>query len=373
MTWFLFFGRLEKEKWFDAILWMLRKFLNKGELPFSLFVFGSGSYEKELLELAGKSKHIHFFGRKTLPEIKRYIENCHYCLMPSTFLETFWLTALTAISRGLPVIGYKKWGVVPFIEDDLNLENYPWISCDEQIFHCITKITQSDFKPHKSSISLDKYSKEQRIIRFLPLIGKHKKILLVSDFVNKIGGIETYIHDVKALLQDHGYEVKIRWWHLPKGRKWTIKKLFGIGRWAFNIIDALRLRKVCKERKPDIIRYHSTLRRLGRMPVRIGKFFAKERWMMYHDLGYFFPFPQKLLETKQIKTPLTLASFVSMAKSRYYLLPILGKYISLSLLRKSLSRVDRHLVPSEFMVDIVHKSHYIPKEKIFCLEHFLQE
>ena len=64
-------------------------FLAKGELPFSLFVFGKGCYEEELLELAGKTKNIHFFGWKTLPEIKRYVENCQYCLMPSTFLETF--------------------------------------------------------------------------------------------------------------------------------------------------------------------------------------------------------------------------------------------------------------------------------------------
>lgn len=27
------------------------------------------------------------------------------------------------------------------------------------------------------------------------------KILLVSDFTSKVGGIETYIHDVKAILE----------------------------------------------------------------------------------------------------------------------------------------------------------------------------
>jgi hypothetical protein len=48
-------------------------------------------------------------------------------------------------------------------------------------------IIQSDYQPQKSSLSIDKYTKESWIIRFLPLIGKHKKILLVSDFVNKIG------------------------------------------------------------------------------------------------------------------------------------------------------------------------------------------
>jgi hypothetical protein len=30
-----------------------------------------------------------------------------------------------------------------------------------------------------------------------------KKILIISDFINKAGGIETYIHDVKNLLESH--------------------------------------------------------------------------------------------------------------------------------------------------------------------------
>lgn len=375
MKGFLYFGRLEKEKWFDAILGMIRMFLYRGELPFSLFVFGAGSYEEELKELAGKSKNIHFFGWKTLPEIQRYVENCDYCLMPSTFLETFWLTALTAISRGLPVIGYKKGWLVPFIENDLNLETYKWISTDEKLFNCVLNLLENKTKKRNPFVDTKNYSKENRIIKLLPLLGQHKKILLVSDFINKVGGIETYIHDVKELLESHGFEIKIWGWYLPKWRRGTLKKIFGIWRWSFNFIDAIRLARVCKKRKPDIIRYHSTLRSLGWMPVWIGKFYAKERWMMYHDLGYFFPFPKKLLYEQQIKTPLTLFSFLSMVNSIHptVFLFVAGKYLSLSLLKKRLAKIDKHLVPSNFLVEILHNSHQIPKQKIFCLEHFLQE
>lgn len=375
MKGFLYFGRLEKEKWFDAILGMIRMFLYRGELPFSLFIFGAGSYEEELLELANKSKNIHFFGWKTLPEIKRYIENCEYCLMPSTFLETFWLTALTAISWELPVIWYKKGGLVPFIEKDLDLEQYEWLCTEEKLFNCVTSLLEEPTKKRKPIVDINDYSKENRIIKLLPLVEKHKKILLVSDFINKVWWIETYIHDVKNLLESHGFEVKIRWWYLPKWWRWTLKKLFGIWRWSFNFIDAIRLARVCKKRKPDVIRYHSTLRSLGWMPVWIGKFYTKERWMMYHDLWYFFPFPKKLLYEQQIKTPLTLFSFLSMVQSVHptVFLAAFGKYISLAHLKKSLSTVDKHLVPSPFLVDILHHSHNIPKKKIFCLEHFLQE
>ncbi|AHB40838.1 group 1 glycosyl transferase [candidate division SR1 bacterium RAAC1_SR1_1] len=375
MKGFLYFGRLEKEKGFDAILGMLRMFLHNGELPFSLFIFGAGSYENELLELANESKNIHFFGWKKLPEIQRYVENCEYCLMPSTFLETFGLTALTAISRGLPVIGYKKGGLVPFIEEDHNLENYEGICTDEKLFNCVSELLTAKKKTTKPTISLEKYSKENWITTIYPLLGKHKKILLVSDFINKVGGIETYIHDVKELLESHGYEVKIRGRELPKGWKGTVKKLFGIGWGAFNFIDAFRLWRFCKKWQPDIIWYNSTLRRLGRMSVWVGGFFAKERWMMYHDFGYFFPFPKKLLYEQQIKTPLTFFSFLSMAKQRAITTSIfvVGKFISLNLLKRKLSTIDKHLVPSPFLVDILHKSHQISKNKIFCLEHFLQK
>ena len=105
----LYFGRLDEEKGVDGIIEMIGYFAKQGDsLPFELFVFGTGKYEAKLLELAGKHKEIHMFGWKTLEEIKRYVINCQYCLVPSTFLETFGLTALNALTWGLPVIGYKK-------------------------------------------------------------------------------------------------------------------------------------------------------------------------------------------------------------------------------------------------------------------------
>jgi len=350
-------------------------FLAKWDLPFNLFIFWSWDYEDELLELLEKSKNIHFLWWKTLPEIQRYVNNCDYCLMPSTFLETFWLTALTAISRWLPVIWYKKWWLIPFIENDLNLENYQWLCTDEKLFNCVSILLEEPIKKRKPIVDIKNYSKENWIIKLLPIIWKHKKILLISDFINKVWGIETYIHDVKELLDNHWYEVKIRWWYLPRWRIWKFKKLFGIWWWSFNFLNAILLLIFWLRRKPDLIWYHSTLRRLGWMSVLVWKFIGKERWMMYHDLWYFFPFPKKLLYEQQIKTPLTLFSFISMTKDVFpkMILLAIWKYLSLSLLKAHLRWVNKHLVPSWFLVDILHKSHKIPKKKIFCLEHFLQE
>ncbi|MDR0370171.1 MAG: glycosyltransferase [Candidatus Peribacteria bacterium] len=53
-------------------------------------------------------KNIHYFGFQPSSKIQQYVNNVQYCLMPSEFLETFGLVALNALSRGLPVIGYRK-------------------------------------------------------------------------------------------------------------------------------------------------------------------------------------------------------------------------------------------------------------------------
>jgi len=118
----LYFGRLEKEKWFDGIIDMIEMFEKKWEeLSCKLFIFGSGSGEKRIQELASRNPNIHFFWRQNLETIKRYIVNCNYCLMPSECLESFGLSALTAMKRWLPVIWYAKWGLKDFIAPTLDL------------------------------------------------------------------------------------------------------------------------------------------------------------------------------------------------------------------------------------------------------------
>jgi glycosyltransferase involved in cell wall biosynthesis len=98
----LYYGRLEKEKGFDSILKVIKELHDV-----DFFIFGKGSLEQDLLSLTTQ-KNLHYFGRQPLEKIKCYLENIEYCLMPSEFLETFGLSALNALSRGIPVIGYKK-------------------------------------------------------------------------------------------------------------------------------------------------------------------------------------------------------------------------------------------------------------------------
>ena len=215
----LFLGRLEKEKGFDLIYDFISQYPGK-ELPFDRYIFGSGSYESGILELSYHFKQIHFFGWKPLSEVERYLENVDYCLMPSRFLETFGLSAINILQQGIPIVGFKKGGLIPFIQDEYAIGQSEGSTDLAKFSNMLIKLQQEkkkkkpDFYEQLAQQSKDianRYTVDKRYERFLSLTGtkKPQKIVLVSDFINKIGGIETYLHDTKHLLQQHGHQVKL--------------------------------------------------------------------------------------------------------------------------------------------------------------------
>lgn len=112
------------------------------------------------------------------------------------------------------------------------------------------------------------------------------------------------------------------------------------------------------------------------MPIRASKNSHAKKRMMFHDLGYFAPFPSQLFQEKEIRTPFTLKHFLQTqpTKNPIKILAMIGKYLSLSLIKNQLKkRMDTFLIPSDFMKDIVHKSYTIDSEKIKIFTHFIQE
>ncbi|MEI6774288.1 MAG: hypothetical protein WCL18_05900 [bacterium] len=143
-----------------------------------------------------------------------------------------------------------------------------------------------------------------------------------------------------------------------------------------NFWETIKLQRKIKKIQPDLIRYNSVMRYLGRAPLRISKQSSAKKWMMFHDLGYFYPFPSQLANEHQIITPLTLQKFLNSYPTKNPLkkLAIIGKYISLHLIKQQLQKkVDMYLVPSLFMKNILHKSYSIDSDKIEVFSHFIQE
>lgn len=123
-----------------------------------------------------------------------------------------------------------------------------------------------------------------------------------------------------------------------------------------NLYEAIRFYFFIQKENPDLIWYHSLIRWNGRMPLRSALSCKAKQWMMYHDLGYFHPFPSKVYEESQVK-PLNWRNFLKMANSKniFLLLLVMYKYLSLKLLYRQLSKsIDRNLVPSPFMEKFLH-------------------
>lgn len=382
--WLLYFGRLDDEKGFWLILQMLNMFIKKyWRIPFSLFVFWKWKYTQELMNLWQKYSSIHFFGWQPLENIKRYHENCDFCLVPSTFLETFWLTALNSLSMWIPVIGFAKGWLSQFVEKKYDISKSCWKNDAEKLFNLIESIVKDfnswkiDFeKEKKKAISTaKKYTVEKWYETAEQLYWKPKRILLVSDFKSKLWWIETYISDVADILEDKWYEVEIYGKKIPNWFFWTILRKFWLLLSLWNILDAIKLKKFVREYRPKVIWYHSTLRWLWWYPIKLLSSYNAKKYVMYHDLWYFHPYPSQVTDEKMIKTPLTLKNFISSAntKNPIKIVAMFFKYISVKLLSKQLKNsVEAHLVPSEFMEKIVSDSFNLNSKKVKTFSHFIQ-
>ena len=391
MLWLLFYWRLEKEKWFDQLVLAIEE-LNKKKVDFEIFIFWKWSLESELLKV--HDKNIHFFWWKPLDEIKKYLPNIDYCLMPSVFLETFWLSALNALSRWVPVIWYKKWWLEPFIFQECNLFLAKWNTTSERIVSIVEKLAQKtnperikdkETLEWKIKKLLPEYTEDAWHKRFLQLASikdeDKKKILIVSDFINKAWWIETYIHDVKDLLESHWHEVILRWSTLPSWSKWKRKKRLWLLLFPFNFWSSCNLKNILEEEKPDIIRFNSLLRWLWPNVVKTAwRWRKKEKsgcrlWMMYHDFWYFYPYPSQLYHIEDCKTPLTRKNFLSAYKWKNPIkkCAVWVKYFRLQILKKVLKKeIDLHLSPSDCVTNIVSDSYKIWEKKCKSFPHFIQ-
>ena len=391
MLWLLFYWRLEKEKWFDQLVFAIKE-LNRKKIDFEIFIFWKWSLESELLEI--HDKNIHFFWWKPLDEIKKYLPNIDYCLMPSEFLETFWLSALNALSWWVPVIWYKKWWLESFIFQECNLFLAKWNTTAERIVSIVEELAKKtnperikDKEAFEWKIKkiLPEYTEDAWYERFLKLAKinneDRKKILIVSDFINKAWWIETYIHDVKNLLESRWHEVILWWSTLPSWFKWKWKKKLWLVLFPFNFWSSNCFKKVLEDEKPDIIWFNSLLRWLWPNVVKTAWKWRKEEnndaklRMMYHDFWYFYPFPSQLYHIEDCITPLTRKNFISAYrwKNPIKKLAVCFKYPRLQPLRKILKKeIDLHLSPSDCVAHIVRESYDISDKKCKSFPHFIQ-
>ena len=194
------------------------------------------------------------------------------------------------------------------------------------------------------------------------------KILIVSDYLDKIWGIESYIYDLKKILERDWFIVDFFWWqNITKTKKilWLIKSFN-------NTSESKKIRQKLEEFQPDLIWFHSVSRYLGPAVVAEWVKFSAKTIMTYHDLWYFAPFADKVFDKSDIPEKFNLIEFLKKNPKNFLYYPyIIFKFLKLKRLRQQLQKVDFHTTPSKFMKKYVIDHWYWKKENTQVLPNFI--
>ena len=86
-----------------------------------------------------EDKRIYYFGWQPFEVITKWLDISDMTLMPSVFLETFGLSALESLARGVPVVAPSKGGLQPFVLPQLDLGS-DWQGESEKFFEIISQL-----------------------------------------------------------------------------------------------------------------------------------------------------------------------------------------------------------------------------------------
>ena len=114
---FLYIGRLSKEKGIDYLIRAISKFPE-----IKLHIVGKGPEEKNLIELSKKlnTSNVNFLGFLSDKEVEREYQNCIATILPCNWFETFGLTIVESYAYGKPVIASKIGAISELIENYSN-------------------------------------------------------------------------------------------------------------------------------------------------------------------------------------------------------------------------------------------------------------
>lgn len=384
----IYFWRLSEEKWFRTILDYIASIKWNLQSNLIFYIFWDWPLKKELLDLwiklinfnwnikSYENSWIYYFWREKFDTIKEFLKFSHFSIMLSSFLETFWLSALESLSCGVPVIWIKKWWLIPFVFDKFNVNNYKWSNVQKfsDMISCIFDMTNQEYKKYaiESFEIAQKYSK-QNWIDSVRQIFDWKKILMVSDYLVTIWWIESYILNSWNLLQDYWYKIDYFWfwwinWNIPKRIRlfWLFATCFNVVYWIKYIVKLIKF-------KPDIIRFHSVGRFLWWIIIFISKFVSAKKIIMYHDFGYFHPYPSMIFEEGQLNYPFSINNFVQASQKSFpkNILVYFKAFSMLLIKRLLINTIDIHLVPSIYMIAIISHNYNIEENKINLLSHYI--
>lgn len=389
---FIFAWRLTHEKWADLLVSLVTHIQQRWvSSQCHVHIYGEWPYRKELEAYACVS--CYWFQPQEVVFEKR--SEVQYSLMPSRFLETFWLSALESLRFGVPVIGEKKWGLAQFDEWVID-QNSAW-SFEQTVTDVILNHDQTEYdRLSKTCLQIaDRFSRDIWLERVEWLYSSmdtsvdhesklshiwwslsDKHVLLPSDYIWQIWGIETYITSVSKNCKNELWcaTVTVFGWDVSMGG-WM--RYLSLPMSACNVYAFVSLQHLWRTMSYDLVRWHSVQRWLGPLPF-FAVSSATPQWMMYHDFGLFHPFPSQVTSEDQL---VESASFLWYMRQWYIwktvlqkllrTLPLCVKHLSTKIILAVLARrIDIHLVPSAYMVPHVQRL-YTQSVRVEVLTHSL--
>ncbi len=286
------------------------------------------------------SKKIFVYGKVSHEKIFLELSKADFLLMPSRFLETFWLVALESLSAWVPVIGFRKGWLLQFIPASLALD-------ESQPVESFLKIIEKNLY---DTVDISHFLLENWRKNLIELTKNFSKILLVHDYEEEIGGAEVYVQNLKKELQQIGKEVEFfgfQWKISPKVRR----KLFFSS--LFGKKQEKELSQKIAQFQPDLIWSHTILRYIGVGGMKAIKKSNIPHYIMHHDLWLFVSRPSRIFSLQDIPKNQNLGSWIFPEKKFSGQIIATIKWIIIKRIFSKIPHQTIHIVPSEFMIPIV--------------------
>lgn len=350
----LFASRLVHEKWVDILIDAIEKMTTDPFLKNKIHwnICSDGSETEKIKNLSQKyPDFVSYYGKVSQRELADLYRKNDVLFMPSRFLETFWLTALEALASGIPVCGFSKGWLWEFIPSEFSLDTTDPVS--DFFEKCILFLKNGILKP----VDVSSYRKEIWIKNLENILWNHRKIAIIHDYSERIGGAEYYIEDVTASIKSLWKEVKIfsyGW----KTSVWKRRFLFLLS--PFSVQRYFELRSFLQKNNPEVIWMHSVLRYVGFWWVLAVNSYKRhnpsiEVLLAHHDVWLLAAYPQYITLESEIPKDSSLSAFIPKNLSKQKQFQSIFKWLYIRLFRFSLPKNLKHMVFSSFLVPFVSK------------------
>ncbi len=336
-----FASRLEYEKWADIVIDIIHTLIENHDMWYFFHIFSEGRYKQEFELIQRKHPHmLKVHGHVSEENLRNTLITCDVLLMPSRFLETFWLLTLEALSLSIPVIGRWEWWWKDMIALDYVIRKD---FMKEDTLRILEKM-QTWWRWECGDIKNFSYEAWQNNISKILWVSKN--ILIIHDYTSLIWWAEKYVHFLHTEIKLLGKNSRVYW------KKWNLSHLQRHILFFTNLFDFRRyfeIKNILKEMNPDFIWLHSVLRYIGPWWMKAVYESGIPYVISHHDLGLIVARPQETKEEKDIGNTLSLRNFMKGVSNPLEYLMRLYKYLNLYFLWKYLRNAEYHIVPSLFM------------------------